>query len=866
MRFMDSQSIRRTFTRFFVAKGHESVPSSSLVPDNDPTLLFVNAGMVQFKNVFLGQDQRNYKRAMSIQCCLRAGGKHNDLENIGYTARHHTFFEMIGNFSFGDYFKREAIAYAWEFLTEVIKLPAEKLWVTVFEKDDESAAIWLDEIGVDPQRFSRIGAKDNFWSMGDTGPCGPCTEIFYDHGPNIAGGPPGSMDEGGDRYIEIWNLVFMQYNRLNDGTLEDLPNPSVDTGMGLERLAAILQGKHDNYDIDTFQHLIKAVTNIAKLSNYSHKSLRVIADHIRACAFLVIDGVTPGNEGRSYVLRRIIRRAVRHGYQLGIEEAFFFRLVKPLIEVMGEAYPELIHQQALIERVLNQEEAQFAHTLNQGLRILEEDIANLSDKIIPGETLFKLYDTYGFPADLTADIAREHGLSVDMAGFEVCMNEQRERARSAGSFTIDYNKLSLMEGDSIFLGYERTADKGRITLLLDEAYNHCNILADGEQGAVVLDQSPFYAESGGQVGDHGLLQSDSAQFIVQDTQKQGNTIIHFGYVSSGCLNQADIVCANVDAKRREQIKANHTATHLLHAALKQILGNHVVQRGSVVLPDRLRFDFTHYESMTDTQLREIELLVNEQIRANTMVKTIETSLDQAKKMGAVALFGEKYQQQVRVLHIDDFSIELCGGTHVNATGDIGIFKIITESVIAAGIRRIEAVTGEAALAHFQQLTTQQQTVAGLLKVNQDQLVDRVNQLLLDQRKLKKMLDKLKTDLVAVSYNDLVDQVIEVADVKLLAVEIHAIEPTAMRQLLDQLKVQLGSAVIVLGLKRDSKVNLISGVTDDLTGRYKAGELIRFVAEQVGGKGGGRADMAQAGGNQPDKLAKALTSVSEWLQR
>jgi alanyl-tRNA synthetase len=863
---MDSQSIRRAFSDFFAAKGHEVVASSSLIPGNDPTLLFTNAGMVQFKEVFLGQEQRNYKRATTIQRCLRAGGKHNDLENVGYTARHHTFFEMMGNFSFGDYFKREAIAYAWEFLTEVVKLPPEKLWVTVFEEDDEAAAIWLEEIGVDPERFSRIGAKDNFWSMGDTGPCGPCTEIFYDHGPAVAGGPPGSADEDGDRYIEIWNLVFMQYNRLSDGVLEDLPNPSVDTGMGLERLAAILQGKHDNYDIDIFVHLIKAIAAIAGLSDYSHKSLRVIADHIRACAFLIADGVTPGNEGRGYVLRRIIRRAVRHGYQLGIDEAFLFRLVEPLIEVMGEAYPELIKQQALIERALNQEEAQFSRTLHQGLNILEKDIAGVSGKIISGEVVFKLYDTYGFPADLTADIARERGLSVDMAGFEVCMNQQRERARSAGRFEIDYNKLPQVEGESIFSGYERTADTGQITLLLDEAHNRCNVLKEGEQGAVVLNQSPFYAESGGQVGDCGVLQTKQAHFIVQDTRKQGGAIIHLGYVSSGVLNQGDTVYAQVDAKRREQIKANHSATHLLHAALKQVLGNHVVQKGSIVLADRLRFDFTHFEAISDDELCEIELLVNAQIRANIAVETMQTSLDKAKKMGAVALFGEKYQQDVRVLQIGQFSMELCGGTHVSATGDIGLFKITGESAIAAGIRRIEAITGEAALVHFQQLTTQQQTVAALLKSSREQLVDKLNQLLLDQRQLKKALDKLKAEQAVANSDNLADQVIDVDGVKLLAAEVCDIEPKAMRELLDQLKLQLGSAVIVLGLKRGDKVNLVAGVTDDLTARYKAGDLIRFVAQQVGGKGGGRADMAQAGGTQPENLATALACVPRWLQQ
>lgn len=863
---MDSQSIRRAFSDFFAAKGHEVVASSSLIPGNDPTLLFTNAGMVQFKEVFLGQEQRNYKRATTIQRCLRAGGKHNDLENVGYTARHHTFFEMMGNFSFGDYFKREAIAYAWEFLTEMVKLPPEKLWVTVFEEDDEAAAIWLEEIGVDPERFSRIGAKDNFWSMGDTGPCGPCTEIFYDHGPAVAGGPPGSADEDGDRYIEIWNLVFMQYNRLSDRVLEDLPNPSVDTGMGLERLAAILQGKHDNYDIDIFVHLIKAIAAIAGLSDYSHKSLRVIVDHIRACAFLIADGVTPGNEGRGYVLRRIIRRAVRHGYQLGIDDAFLFRLVEPLIEVMGEAYPELIKQQALIERALNQEEAQFSRTLHQGLNILEKDIAGVSGKIISGEVVFKLYDTYGFPADLTADIARERGLSVDMAGFEVCMNQQRERARSAGRFEIDYNKLPQVEGESVFSGYERTADTGQITLLLDEAHNRCNVLKEGEQGAVVLNQSPFYAESGGQVGDCGVLQTKQAHFVVQDTRKQGDAIIHLGYVSNGVLNQGDTVYAEVDAKRREQIKANHSATHLLHAALKQVLGNHVVQKGSIVLADRLRFDFTHFEAISDDELCEIELLVNAQIRANIAVETIQTSLDKAKKMGAVALFGEKYQQDVRVLQIGEFSMELCGGTHVSATGDIGLFKMTGESAIAAGIRRIEAITGEAALVHFQQLTTQQQTVAALLKSSREQLVDKLNQLLLDQRQLKKALDKLKAEQAVANSDNLADQVIDVDGVKLLAAEVCDIEPKAMRELLDQLKLQLGSAVIVLGLKRGDKVNLVAGVTDDLTARYKAGDLIRFVAQQVGGKGGGRADMAQAGGTQPENLATALACVPQWLQQ
>lgn len=861
---IDSKTIRKLFTEFFVQKGHEAVASSSLVPGNDPTLLFTNSGMVQFKDVFLGTDKRPYTRATTVQRCVRAGGKHNDLENVGYTARHHTFFEMLGNFSFGAYFKRDAIHFAWEFLTEVVRLPKDKLWITVYEQDHEAEEIWLKEIGASPARFSRIGTKDNFWQMGETGPCGPCTEIFYDHGPGVAGGPPGSPEADGDRYIEIWNLVFMQYNRDAQGNLHPLPKPSVDTGMGLERLAAILQGVHDNYDIDIFQHLIKAAAKLGKLKDMRAKSLRVIADHIRSCAFLIADGVMPSNEGRGYVLRRIIRRAVRHGNKLGLPSPFFYELVAPLIEIMGEAYPILAREQLLVEQTLKKEEEQFAHTLEQGLRILEHAILQLKDKQLDGETIFKLYDTYGFPVDLTADIARERELSLDLYGFEICMEQQRQRARAASHFAVDYHELAQLDCDTQFVGYEQLYEASEVVAILHQGQSVKSLKAD-EEGDVVLSVSPFYAESGGQVGDKGMLTFSGGEFDVTDTRKQGGAIFHHGIVRAGEIKIGTLVEANVDNNLRQQTALNHSATHLLHAALRKVLGQHVEQKGSLVAPERLRFDFTHATPVTAEQLALIEREVNEQVRRNNAVETTLTNPEQAKTMGAMALFGEKYGNEVRVLQMGDYSMELCGGTHVKRTGDIGLFKILSEAGIASGIRRIEAVTGAGAIAVAQQTDQVIAALAGQLKVGRDVVADKISQLLDKQRKLEKEIEMLKSKVASNMGADLAGQAVSVGEIKVLSTLLKEVDAKTLRELADKLRVELKQGVVVLGCTVAGQVTLVAGVSKDLSHKLKAGELVNFVAQQVGGKGGGRPDIAQAGGNQPEHLPKAMASVLEWVK-
>ena len=860
-----SAEIRTAFLDFFKEKGHEVVVSSSLIPGNDPTLLFTNAGMVPFKDVFLGKEKRNYVSATSSQRCVRAGGKHNDLENVGYTARHHTFFEMLGNFSFGDYFKREAIQFAWDFLTETLGLPAEKLWVTVFEEDDEAADIWLKEMKVDPQHFTRIGAKDNFWSMGDTGPCGPCTEIFYDHGEDIPGGPPGTPEEDGDRYIEIWNLVFMQYDRDKNGKLNPLPKPSVDTGMGLERLAAIMQDGHSNYDIDLFQNLISAVIKVTSCDDRNNNSLKVIADHIRSCSFLIVDGVMPSNEGRGYVLRRIIRRAVRHGHKLGVREPFFYKLVAALSKEMGEAYPELLKAQALVERVLKQEEERFAETLDQGMGILEQTFADLKDKEIPGETVFKLYDTYGFPKDLTADIARERGLLIDSAGFEKAMQAQRERARAANAFSADYGEDLQLEGVTNFTGYEHLKDTSKITAIYVEGQSVDELKA-GQNGMLVLESSPLYAESGGQTGDTGTLISAQGRFRVADTRKQGGKVfVHLGEVTEGIVKTGESVEAIVDAQRRQDIAQNHSATHLLHAALRIVLGDHVAQKGSLVEADRLRFDFSHFEPITREQLQTIENMVNEQIRLNHEVVTRIMDQEQAVASGAMALFGEKYDDKVRVLSMNDFSVELCGGTHVKRTGDIGLFKLISETGVAAGVRRIEAVGGQCALKLIEKNDHILFEIAELLKSDKDKLPEKLRQLLEQNRTLEKELEQIKGKLASSQGNDLAQQAIEIGGVKVLAVKLDGADPKSLRSTLDQLKQKMGSSAIVLAAVNGSKVSLVAGVSKDRTDVLKAGELINEVAQKVGGKGGGRPDMAQAGGTQPENLDAALADVSGWVQ-
>ena len=865
MKKMTSAELRSAFLAFFRQHGHSVQASSSLVPGNDPTLLFTNAGMVQFKELFLGREQRSYVRAATSQRCVRAGGKHNDLENVGYTARHHTFFEMLGNFSFGDYFKTEAIHFAWDFLTKELGIPAEKLWVTVFEEDAEAEKIWLDDIGVDPTRLSKIGAKDNFWSMGDTGPCGPCTEIFYDHGDHIFGGPPGTPDEDGDRYIEIWNLVFMQYDRSVDGTLTPLPKPSVDTGMGLERIAAVLQGVHSNYEIDLFQKLLKGAAKLAGTANLDQSSLRVIADHIRSCAFLVADGVMPSNEGRGYVLRRIIRRAIRHGYRLGIQDVFFYKLVTPLVEAMGEAYPDLKSAQAQVERVLKKEEERFAETLGQGMKILESCVAKMEGTVIPGDTVFQLYDTYGFPVDLTADFARENNLTVDHAGFEIAMSAQREQSRSASSFGADYSQEIKLEGQTEFTGYGHLDDQVKIIALYKEG-NEIDTLNVGEEGLVVLDKTPFYAESGGQIGDSGRIIADGAVFEVSDTQKQGgNLFLHKGKLVSGTFAKGKACFAQVNAACRKATELNHSATHLLHAALRQVLGDHVTQKGSLVNTERLRFDFSHFEPITDDQINVLERMVNEQIRLNNPVSATVMAKDDAVKAGAMALFGEKYGDEVRVLKIGEFSTELCGGTHVERAGDIGCFKIISETGVAAGVRRIEAVTGNGAMEWLASREKALAIIAGLLKSAPEKAAEKVEQLLDKTRGLEKQLEKLQAQLASSAGNDLVSQAIEVAGIKILAVKLDQVDPKALRDLADQLKNKLGSSALVLAAVEGDKVSLVAGVSKDQIAKIKAGDLVNFVATKVGGKGGGRPDMAMAGGNDPSGLAEALAQVPAWIQ-
>ncbi len=865
MKFLQTAEIRRLFLDYFRRQGHTVVPSSPLVPAGDPTLLFTNAGMVQFKDVFLGRETRPYTRAASCQKCLRAGGKHNDLENVGYTARHHTFFEMLGNFSFGDYFKREAIGYAWEFLTRELAIPPEKLWVTVFEEDDEAAAIWLDEIGVDPARFSRIGAHDNFWSMGEVGPCGPCTEIFYDHGPEVPGGPPGTPEAEGDRYVEIWNLVFMQYDRAADGTLTPLPKPSVDTGMGLERIAAVMQGVHSNYDIDVFRHLIRAAAAVVGTGDLAGSSLKVIADHIRAAAFLVAEGILPSNEGRGYVLRRIVRRAVRHGYLLGCREPFFHKLVVPLGEVMGDAYPEIVEKRAEIESVLRREEVRFAETLEQGMQILEDALKTLPGKRLPGELIFRLYDTYGFPVDLTRDFAREHGLELDLEGFEREMAKQRERARAASGFDTDHHKVIPIHAKTRFVGYDTLRCEARVQALVKGEAEAARLEA-GDEGIVILDRTPFYAEGGGQVGDRGVIHTaDGASFRVEDTRRQGDTWLHVGRMVQGALERGAAVIAEVDEEARNATALNHSATHLLHAALRQVLGGHVQQKGSLVEPARLRFDFSHFEPLTREQIEEIERLVNRQIRRNLEVSAEVMAYDAALQAGALALFGEKYGDRVRVLKIGDFSVELCGGTHVRRSGDIGFFKIVAESGVAAGVRRVEAVTGDEAVRWAQQADRTLAALAGLFKSPAEKLVDKARQSLERSRRLEKEVERLQAKVAAAAGGDLASQAVAVGDVKVLAARVEGGDPKALRTTLDQLKNKLGRAVVVLATVRDGKVTLVAGVTKDLTDRFKAGALVNFVAAQVGGRGGGRPDFAQAGGNAPDKLDQALASVIDWVR-
>jgi len=862
---MNVKKKKKSFLTFFEKKGHTIVPSSTLVPD-DETLLFTNAGMVPFKKVFLGEEVRPYTRATSVQCCVRAGGKHNDLENVGYTARHHTFFEMLGNFSFGDYFKREAIQFSWEYLTTVLQLPPEKLWVTVYVKDSEAENIWLNEIKIDPNRFSRCGEKDNFWSMGDTGPCGSCTEIFYDHGQTVPGGPPGSPDEEGDRYIEVWNLVFMEYNRDSSGTLTPLPKPSVDTGMGIERLAAVLQGVHNNYEIDLFVHLISCAAKLLSVNDLAQKSLRVIADHIRSTAFLMVDGVIPSNEGRGYVLRRIMRRALRHGNQLGATAPFFWRLVGPLAEIMGEAYPQLRQQQALIEKIILREEEQFQRTLDQGLRILEQAFSNAHDHIVAGETLFKLYDTYGFPVDLTADIARERGFVIDIGGFEREMEVQRQRARQSSQFSVDYSKTSTIDAKTAFTGYHALEGESNIVAIITSA-GEAKALAQGESGTIVLAQTPFYAESGGQVGDKGVLRNSNAIFTVQDTKKQGDAVLHHGVMTQGTLAVGELVNAMVDKTLRQATRLNHSATHLLHAALREIVGDHIIQKGSLVEPLRLRFDFAHFEPLTSVQIRAIEKRVNEKILENTEAKTVLMSPEDAMRSGAMALFGEKYGEEVRVLQLGDgYSKELCGGTHVARTGDIGLFKIISEAGIAAGIRRIEALTGEAALEWLSQASDTVAQIAPVLKATRETVEIKITQILEKVRELEKDNQRLKNKLASGVGGDLTSEAIMVGEYKLLVKKLSDTDPTVMRNLMDDLKNKLGRAIIVLATVKDDKVQLIAGVTTNGADKISAGALVNFVAEQVGGKGGGRPDLAQAGGTRPENLDNALASVMGWVQK
>jgi alanyl-tRNA synthetase len=866
-----SAELRTSFLEYFRRHGHAVVPSSPLVPGNDPTLLFTNAGMVQFKDVFLGKDQRPYTRATSSQRCVRAGGKHNDLENVGYTARHHTFFEMLGNFSFGDYFKRDAIRFAWEFVTGELNIPRDRLWVTVFETDDEAFDLWVKEAGVDPARITRLGAKSNFWAMGDTGPCGPCTEIFYDHGAHVPGGPPGSPDEDGDRFVEIWNLVFMQFDRAPDGTMTPLPKPSVDTGAGLERMAAVLQGVHSNYDIDLFRGLIAAAARATNSTDLGSPSLRVIADHIRACSFLIVDGVLPSNEGRGYVLRRIARRAIRHGYKLGQTKPFFHRLVAPLVEAMGQAYPELTAGAAHVERVLKQEEERFAETLASGMALLEEAIAKVvpgtdGRRVIPGEAVFKLYDTYGFPVDLTNDIARERGLVLDEAGFEAAMEAQRQRSQAASKFGVDLRETVKLDHRTTFEGYESLAEAGTVVALIDEAGQAVDALAEGARGRIVLDRTPFYAESGGQVGDVGTLDAAHAAVAVEDTQKLKEAFAHLGRVVRGTLRVGDRVQARVDGEARAATARNHSATHLLHAALRRVLGGHVQQKGSRVEPARFRFDFSHLQPVAPDELARIEQLVNAEIRANHPARTRVMAYDEAVAAGAIALFGEKYGDRVRVLDFGEFSTELCGGTHVGRTGDIGLFKIVGEGGVAAGVRRIEAVTGQGALDFVADTERRLRDVAALVRASRDDATDKVQALVDRARKLEKEVDALKARLASGKGTDLASTAVEIGGTKVVAARLDGADAKALRAAVDQLKEKFGSAVLVLGAAdADGKVALVAGVTADLTGRVKAGELVGQVAAQVGGRGGGRADFAQAGGTDATQLDAALASVEAWVR-
>ena len=863
-KWLDTSELRKKFLDYFSKRDHRIVESSPLVPGNDPTLLFTNAGMVQFKDVFLGLDPRSYQRAASSQRCVRAGGKHNDLENVGYTKRHHTFFEMLGNFSFGDYFKREAIEYAWRFLTEVLEIPAEKLWITVYRDDDESEDIWLKEIKVDPKRFSRCGEKDNFWSMGDTGPCGPCTEIFYDHGPEIEGGPPGSAKQDGDRYVEIWNLVFMQYNRDVAGQLTPLPRQSVDTGMGLERIASVTQGVHDNYDIDLFQHLLQALSEIIGNNDFHDTSMRVIVDHIRSTVFLVVDGVMPSNEGRGYVLRRIIRRAVRHGYKLGRHKPFFYLMVPALVEIMGEAYPELKSQQDYVAQIIEQEERQFSQTLSKGLRIFEQHTENLEGDLIPGHLVFQLYDTYGFPPDLTADIARERGMLLDYDGFEIAMQRQREMSQHAHKFNIDQTAYLHIVGETEFTGYDSLVDEGTVTTLLSDN-KPVTKLVEGERGMVVLDRTPFYAESGGQVGDKGYLYFDTGQFRVQDTQSHGKVVLHIGEVVSGRLKADMHVRCEVNASRKDTI-LNHSATHLLHEALRRVLGEHVNQKGSLVEPTRLRFDFSHSKPLTKDELQAVERLVNQQIRANHSSEVSSGSLEEAKEKGALALFGEKYGEEVRVVKMGDFSTEVCGGTHVHSSGEIGFFKIISEAACAAGVRRIEALTGNEALRWVEHGEEQLQEMASLLKINRDELSERIAQLLEQNKSMSKELNKLRQQATRQQSDSIVQQAIAVNGVNVLAAELKNADRDTLRNTLDKLKQKMEPAAIVLASVQDAKVQLVAGLSKSCLDHFNATELLNQVAHQIGGKGGGRPDLAQGGGDNPAALAKALASVVDWVQQ
>jgi alanyl-tRNA synthetase len=869
LKSMTTSEIRGSFLEFFRKNGHAVLPSSSLVPGNDPTLLFTNAGMVQFKDLFLGKEVRDYSRAATAQRCVRAGGKHNDLENVGYTARHHTFFEMLGNFSFGDYFKREAIHFAWNFITGTLGIPKDRLWVTVFKEDDEAERIWTEEIGIDPTRCTRLGETSNFWSMGDTGPCGPCSEIFYDHGAEIPGGPPGSPDEDGDRYVEIWNLVFMQYDRASDGVLVPLPKPSVDTGMGLERVAAVMQGVHSNYDIDLFKSLIRSAAEITGTDDLESSSLRVIADHIRACTFLIVDGVVPSNEGRGYVLRRIIRRAIRHGYKLGQTRPFFHKLVAALVREMGAYYTELVSGEARAAQILAQEENRFAETLTTGMALLDAEAAKLTSAVIPGETVFRLYDTYGFPLDLTADVARERGLTIDQAGFDAAMEAQRGRARAASKFGAEARDSVKLSGRTDFSGYDRLADEGVVTaLIFDGAV--VDALRPGQEGQVVLDHTPFYAESGGQIGDAGVLVGISAhgataRFTVRDTQKIGASFAHVGVLDAGELRVGDAVQTQVNQERRTAIALNHSATHLLHAALRKVLGLHVEQKGSLVAADRLRFDFSHTQALLPEELRHVEELVNEAIRGNAPVETKVMALDDAVAAGAMSLFGEKYESDVRVLSIGDFSMELCGGTHVERAGDIGLLKILSESGVAAGVRRVEAVTGKTAFEWVVHTDQVLRDIAALLRGSREDVDEKVRELVERARRLEKEVQQLKSKLASGQGGDLTSQAKDVGGIKVLAAQIDGADAKSLRDAVDKLKSKLGSSVIVLATVQEGKVVLVAGVSADLLTRMKAGEIAGAVAAQVGGKGGGRADFAQAGGTQPENLGKALAGVESLIR-